>query len=58
MGGGGEASDHSIVPARCPKLKGVKHGCPCNSGETIGDLLADWPGPAAPWRADWKPPLG
>ena len=50
-----EDSDHSIVPARCPKLKGVKHECPCGSGEKIRDLLAEWPGPPPPWR-DWKPP--
>ena len=42
-----DKSDHSLVPARCPKRKGAELSCPCATGATSWrDLDAPWPGPA------------
>lgn len=41
-----KASDHSLVPSRCPKRKGEgPFACPCAAGEALADTLAAWPGP-------------
>ena len=45
-----ESSDHSLVPARCPKLKGdTAVQCPCTDGAASWrDFAVDWPGPDLP----------
>ena len=45
-----ESSDHSLVPARCPKLKGdTAVQCPCADGAASWrDFAVDWPGPDLP----------
>ena len=45
-----ESSDHSLVPARCPKLKGdTSVQCPCTDGAASWrDFAVDWPGPDLP----------